>query len=514
MQAASRAQLAWLFALLGAWALFGLTGRDAWTPAEAISLGWLLDLRAGEPVPAPAFTLLADLTARLAAPWLDLQDGARLASGLWTLAALLFTALAARELFGPAFVAPAALALMGGFGLMLRAHALLPEIVLLTAHAGLLYALALARRRPLAGGLGLGLALALLALARGPVDLLAGLAIVALAAALPGARLPARSWLALAATLTPPLAAWFLLRDGQATLWLDLPAPNHDPFALFKLLLWFAWPLWPLALWTLWHQHRRLGRETPLHPLLISLVVLFMLALWPTHSREGAALPLLAPLALLAAHGVASLQRGAAQAFYWFGVVTFLFFAVAFWVYFAALEWGWPPALSAHLYRLTPAYPSGTLSTADLGVAVAASLAWLVAIPLFPRASVRPILVWATGMALTWFLLISLLRPWAEAGWGYRPLLAGIEAALPASACVDAEVDPAMHALLRLRLGDRLGAGADCAHLLRLEPTRPRATAMTEALPAESTATDTVLWSGFRPRNKTRVYTLYRRDAG
>jgi len=513
MQAPTRTQLAWLIALLVAWALFGLSGRGAWAPDEAISLGWLLDLRAGEVVPAPAFTLLSDLTARLAAPWLDLQDGARLASGLWTLAALLFTALAARELFGPAYGAPAALALMGGFGLMLRAHALLPEIVLLAAHAGLLYALALARRRPLVGGLGIGIVLLLLAASRGLIDLSAGLAIVALAAALPGGRVRMQSVLVALAAVALTLMIGLILRPGQAEPFMVLPAPAQDPVTLFRLLLWFAWPLWPLALWTLWHQHRRLGRETALHLPLVSLGVLLILALWPAHSREGHALPLLAPLALLAAHAVGNLRRGAAQAFYWFGVVTFLFFGVAFWVYFAALEWGWPAALSAHLYRLTPAYPSGTLSTAELGVAVAASLAWLVAIPLFPRASVRPILVWATGMALSWVLLISLFKPWAEAGWGYRPLLAGIERALPAAACLDAEVDPAMHALLRQRLGNRLGAGTGCAHLLRLEPVRPPASATPEALPAEPTAAGTVLWSGFRPRNKTRVYTLYRRDA-
>src|SRR5512134_1379929 len=131
MQSLTRTQQVWLAVFLTAWCFIGLTGRDAWKPEEALALAPLLDWLALGGLPAaspfPLHTLLSGLTAWLTQPWLDIQDGARLASGLLTLAALGLTGLAARTLYGPGYNATAMLALLGCFGLMLRAHALLPE---------------------------------------------------------------------------------------------------------------------------------------------------------------------------------------------------------------------------------------------------------------------------------------------------------------------------------------------------------------------------------------------------
>jgi hypothetical protein len=51
---------------------------------------------------------------------------------------------------------------------------------------------------------------------------------------------------------------------------------------------------------------------------------------------------LLPPLVLLAVPGVFSLRRGAANAFDWFGMMTFTFFAALCWIVWSAMVFGWP----------------------------------------------------------------------------------------------------------------------------------------------------------------------------
>jgi hypothetical protein len=460
----------------------------------------------------PLHTLIAGLTAWLARPWLDIQDGARLASGVFTLAALAFTGLAARTLYGPGYAAAAALALMGAFGLMLQVHALLPETTLLAGYAMLMYGVALARTQVRAGAGVLAGALLLLTLSRGLPDLVAAILIMTLPMWL------SRTWreqtyrraiVRALALLAVGFAVWLALlaqQGGVAVWWshfLGSNTPERSPLWLLDTLAWFAWPIWPLALWTLWHEHRRLLRVPELHPALVASVVTLIIGLWPAQSSGGALLPILAPLALLAAHGVANLKRGAAQAFYWFGVLCFLFFAFAFWFYFIAAEWGWPARTAAQMAKLAPAYSGGQTDVYLMALAAAGTLLWLVAIPLFPRAKARSILVWATGMALTWLLLILLFRPWAEAGWGYRTQIEAMSRHLPASACLRADVDPAMTTMLRVHLPDRYRAHGDCEWWL-VSGERKRL--------AADYALTSPAWTGFRPRDSSRHYALIQRD--
>ena len=107
--------------------------------------------------------------------------------------------------------------------------------------------------------------------------------------------------------------------------------------------------------------------------------------------------------------------------------------------------------------------------------------------------------VWATGMALSWLLLITLFKPWAEAGWGYRPQIEAMARHLPANACLRADVDPAMTTLLRLRLTDRYRTQGECDWWL-VAGTR-------EDFAAESWPVAAV-WTGFRPRDRSRYYAL------
>jgi len=514
------AKLFWLFLLLGFWAFFGLLGRDAWKAEEALALApildWLDGLASLWSTPAPLYTLFAGVAVKLniAGSGNDIQDSARLASGLFTCIALLFTGLSARTLYGPGFGPAAAIALVGGFGLMLRAHALLPETALLAAWSMLLYGVIAARNHAISGILAIGLALALLTLGlRGLPDLIAGLLIVLLPLLSPAGRdrqyrQSALRGLLLAAGLIG-IAMVYLQVSDNLSGWLQGHGPNRfaplrTPASAFSELPWFAWPLWPLALGAIWHAHRRLARTSELHIPLIAVAVLLVSALVPAWSRDGALLPVLLPLAVLSAYGLDNLRRGAAQALYWFGVLLFAFLALAFWIYFSAIEWGYPTKLALHLARLTPSYQPGSVETLSYLLAAGATLLWIIAIPLFPRAKNRPILVWATGMILVWVLITALFRPWIEAGWAYRPLIADMSRHLPAGACLNTQVDPAMQAMLRLHL--KAPERSTCPWTLKQVPLKSDKT-------QQAAASNTVLWKGFRPRYKSQVYRLERDES-
>ncbi len=494
--------------LLGLWIIYGLTGRSVWFEGEAVALGQIQSLASNAPS-APYLLAhgLAELTQQLSSHWLSYADGSRLASGILTALALIGTALAAAHLLGPGSAIAAALALMGAFGLMLHAHAQVPELGLMAAYAGLLYGIGLARQSPI-GGLWIGLAWLALLAARGPFDAAAGLLITLL---------PMLGWrwrgpayrnalrLGVATALLGATLLWMWLDSAWLKVWWSLASvwPQHlsSPLSVTHRMLGFTWPLWPLALWGLWYERRRLARLDALHPILAALGLLTLLSLWPSNARDNSLLPVLVPLALLSAHTLSGLRRGAAQGFYWFGVLFFGFFASAFWIYFAAIEWGAPTRLAHHLAKLVPTYHPGGITPFNVALAATATLLWVITIPFFKRATVRPIVVWATGMMLIWTLTIALFRPWLEAGWGYGPMVTSITRHLPTGACLNAETDANLRILLRTELGPRLKTGNTCSYLLVQGTTQ------------EAPAQAQLIWKGQRPRQKDRIYRLYRRTA-
>ncbi|MBI5329314.1 MAG: hypothetical protein HZB71_01755 [Betaproteobacteria bacterium] len=511
------APLLWLALLAVAWTFYGLTGRDAWRTEEALALGAILDwLQGAQAVwsePAPLFTFAAGVLAAMTLGGLDVQDSARLASALFSLVALGCTGLAARAYFGPGQGRSAVLALMGAMGLMLRAHALVPETALLATWALLIWGVTLGMRKTWPSVWLAALALAILGLGmRGAPDLVAGLLVLLLPLALPEWRTAhyrrmVLLSIGLGAAMILLTLAW-MGWTGDLAGWMEwnrerLALPLREPWPVLADLGWFAWPLWPLGLAAVWHHHRRLRRALEVLFPLMALAVLLAVSVFPAWSREGGLLPALVPLALLAAHALEHMRRGAAQAFYWFGVLCFSFFAIVFWLYFSALEWGAPVRMAAHLHRLLPAYQAGSVEGWRIGVAAVVTLLWLVAIPLFPRARIRPILVWATGMGLTWVCVISLFRPWIETGFAYRPLILEVARHLPAGACLATDTDPAMAVMVRYHLDNPATAG--CSWTLRRVDPDAR---------MEGQEGVQVLWEGRRPRLKRERYRLEHRVQG
>src|SRR5205085_1404974 len=147
-----------LVVLCLAWALPGLVAHNPWKPDEAHTFGivyemlnggsWIAPTLAGEPFlkEPPLYYLTAALSGAALSPFMPLHDAARLASGAWVLLALLFCGLTARELNGPGAGALGVVLLLGCFGLVVRAHQIVPQVATLAGFAVAYYGCARALR--------------------------------------------------------------------------------------------------------------------------------------------------------------------------------------------------------------------------------------------------------------------------------------------------------------------------------------------------------------------------------
>ncbi len=173
-----------LTVLLVVYIFVGLIGHDPWKHDDAISIGvafdmfsrgnWLLPHLAGQPYPdAPLYYWTAALTSHLFSWLLPIHDAARLASGIYTLLALEFILLAARELHGKEQAAAAPLILAGSIGFLFHAHEAQPMLAALTALTAAYWALALLPRRPRYATIVFGFAAGLGFLANGLLPIVA-----------------------------------------------------------------------------------------------------------------------------------------------------------------------------------------------------------------------------------------------------------------------------------------------------------------------------------------------------
>jgi 4-amino-4-deoxy-L-arabinose transferase-like glycosyltransferase len=521
--------------LLSLYIFIGLIGHDPWKHDDAISIGiafdmansghWLMPHLAGQSYPdAPLYYWIAAGFGKLFSWLLPAHDAARLASGLFTLLALEFILLTARELHGKSFAAAAPLILAGSIGFLFHAHEAQPMLAALTAHTAAYWALVLMPRRPrFACGI-FGTALALGFLADGllplltllPVSLLsvwlsenkkkdAGLLLQGLGLALALCAL----WMLPLYLEAPQYLAAFL--NNELTL-LSNPfvhASSNVPRYL-NMLLWYAWPALPLAAWALWAKRRVLGTKQLALPALSFLCVLFILGLL-IPNRSAPALLLLPPLVLLAIPGVASLRRGAANAFDWFAMVIFTFMAAVAWIVWSALVFGWPEGLARQAVRLEPGF-TGQFSLLASASALLLTLVWLWLIVTSPRSPMRGLMHWMAGLTLFWILIAVLWMPWIDYGKTYRPLSASLAKALPAK----------VECIANANLPDALLAVLDYFDGIRTVPLNSEASKRCNLLLLAGEARDdaTILAAGWRKiwvdrrpgdRHESDKFHLYRR---
>jgi hypothetical protein len=231
-------------------------------------------------------------------------------------------------------------------------------------------------------------------------------------------------------------------------------------------------------LWTLWRwRHQLLNRHISVPLGIASVAFVACIVMLGSDRALMLALP---PLAVLAAFALPTLQRSTAAAIDWFSVFFFSIVAITVWVIYIAMHTGVPAKPAANVARLAPGFEP-SFSSVALVVAVAATLAW-VALVRWRTARHRDAL-WkslvlpASGVALSWLLLMTLWLPLLDYARGYRPLLGRIAVHVPRSACISGATLPRAHqvaleVLGRWRVDGRHDAAQSrCAFLLTVEPS-------------------------------------------
>ena len=453
----------WFWGLVVLYVLLGLVGHDPWKSDDAIGLGiawsmangpaaaWLMPGVAGQMVAeeGPLAFWLAALFIKVLGGVLQPHDAARLATAVWMSAAIVGVHRAARELDGEAAGRMAVLALLASLGLLARSHEVAAEPAALAGWAWILWALSLRTNGALALAV-MTAGAATLLLARGSAPAIPTL----LAAAAWVGVLTWRGERGHAASCGVGLLAgaaayggWWLLASRSPAFstayaaWQQAQVgfPDASGWRYYgKTILWFTFPAWPVALW--WLAKRRPPKLLDIHPiplvqplpLLATGVVLVSLS-WSAHATDAVLLPLLPPLALLIAPGLAFMRRGQAALIDWFGRITFSIVAGLIWLGYAALVTGWPSRIAANFARLEPGFVAQA-HWGNFAIALAASLAWILVVARSERTPLRGIVHWCYGTTFVWLLLMTLWLPWIDYGRSYRPVALSLKAAMTARA--------------------------------------------------------------------------------
>jgi 4-amino-4-deoxy-L-arabinose transferase-like glycosyltransferase len=490
-----RSVVLWTMALI--YLLVGVIGHDPWRGDDARSFGpvlemlrgqhWLIPHITGEPYLdyPPLYYWVAALSAKATAWLLPWHDGARLASALLVGLSMWLCADAARRMHGPNARAAAFLLTLGTLGLVVHAHETQPLLAVMASQALAFWGVACALRRPVLGAVAAGLGVGAAFLANGVHALLITLPALfflpGLGTMLLGFALAAAgplAWVGLAVQQEPALlAVWWRNHLLGFTPHLGKLA---NPGDLLGLLGWFAWPLWPIAGWALWRERRRLAQ--PLwRMLIISLLMTLLAFVFFGALRPANALPLLVPLALMAAAGLTTLRRGAANAFDWFSGMSFAVFALLLWIGWTSLTLSWPPGLGRHVAKAAPNFMVGDPLWPSLA-GIVLCLLWIGILANSRRSPYRGAKNWAAGMTMLWCLAVVLLQPWFEHGKSYRPAvssLSGYLAEHPAGCIERIGVSPSLRVSLDyfgpLRTTPFSGNDGMCEAVLVLGTTRPAA---------------------------------------
>jgi 4-amino-4-deoxy-L-arabinose transferase-like glycosyltransferase len=429
--------------------------------------------------------------------------------------------------FGRTLADGALLIYLGSLGLLLQSHQTSAEALQISLIAFALYVtVRLFESGSLRSVIILGLTLGLLVLTRGwilPLALWTGL--VALGAvhkkkialhliliALPLASLITSLWLWAShlAHLSTNLSfqGWMTWNLGQLG-WLTL-----DPLIyLLKNGIWFTWPAWPFAGWAVYawrNQFKTLHIVLPV----TFLAIFILLAMFNPHSEEGVLLPLLPPLAILAAFGLPTMKRSAINAVDWFSVMTLTTCAAFIWVGWIAKQTGWPAQIAKNAFKLAPGFQPEFNLTALL-IAASSTIGWIMLVHW--RISRHPSVLWRAvvlssgGVILCWLLLMTLWLPWINYGKSYAGVAEQIALKLPpVRYCVDTNVGPAQRASFAY-FGKvdfaKLNEG-NCDFLL-LQDSINKKNAVQNLKEFEGGWQ--LLWEGRRPSDRDERFRLYRR---
>ncbi|WP_323004304.1 hypothetical protein [Denitromonas sp.] len=469
--------LIWL--LIAVYLLAGLTGHDPWRGDDARHFGpilgmvrdghWLVPHLAGDPFLdfGPLYYWVGASLTTILGIVLPLHDAARLASGLLAAMAIALTADATRRLHGDRAHAPALLLIIATLGLVVHVHETQPMLAVMTAQAVTLWGMARSLKPGLRGALVAGLGVGLACLANGlsavlmtaPLLLLLPTLTARLTAALTAVGVAALWLVPMAMQAPDALGQWWAQSLSASTPHL---AKFSDTAELLGLLGWFVWPMWPIAGWALWRERRHLGsRAWQIVSLAIALALL--VTSLTGGLRPAGFLPLLLPMAMAAAAGVTTLRRGAANAFDWFGGMTFAAFALLLWTAWSAMVFDWPPGLSRHLAKVTPNFSLESVAWPSI-LGILLCLGWATLVANTRRSPYRGAQNSAAGMTMLWCLAVILLQPWFDYSKSHTPAVSALRTALaahPAECVSGLGLSPSLSVSLDYLAGIRPHAVAD-----------------------------------------------------
>jgi hypothetical protein len=472
-RAAQRLPRLALFLLCAAYVLPGLVGRDPWRSADITAFGYMFNMAQGYTawlaptvggLPADGVLLpywLGALFIKLLTPWVSPAVAARIPFSLllvatmalsWRATYFLARTEAAQPLafafggeasptdYARAIADGALLALVASLGLLQLGHETTPELAQLASVTLFVYALA---ARPFqTWGPQCAVVVALPALAA------SGAPSMAMALGLVGTLICHQSsyavvkrfrlWV-LASAATAAAVAWALDAWGWRVNMHQGEITASRAWAYARLLAWFTWPTWPLALWTLWRWRGQwLNRHIAIPLGCVGVAVLSCILMGGSDRALMLGLP---PLAVLAAFALPTLQRSTAAAIDWFSVCFFSAGAIAIWLVYASIHTGLPRQPSVNVARLVPGHVP-EFSWVALVLAVVGTLAWLWLVKWRigrnRHALWKSLVLPASGVALCWLLLLTLLLPPLNQARSYRALIERIAPYIPVGACVAA----------------------------------------------------------------------------
>jgi 4-amino-4-deoxy-L-arabinose transferase-like glycosyltransferase len=499
-----------VFLLLAAWAALGLFGHDPWKPDEAYSFGlvyhilesgdWLVPTLAGEPFveKPPLFFWTAAVFARLFGWALPLHDAARLACAFYVGLTLWFTCRIARTIRGQVPIS-AVLILAGSLGYLQHAHQLVTDNALMAGLAMGLYGLA--RQNGPWLGTGAGIAF----LSKG----LLGPGFLALTALfvvpLKEYRHSWRSWPWALAAFAPWALIWpWLLYRHSPVLFHEWFWVNNfgrftgsaglggvlDHALYVKALVWFALPAWPLAAYAVWKERFSPGIQLPLVAFVVMLVVLSA----ASSARSIYGLPMLVPLALLAAHGLESLPAWIGKPLDALAVEGSAALALLLWLAWIAFVVGWHPGF------LEAQSPGFVPRVQALGL-VAALLVTGLCLWSMRRGTLA--LHWLAGVTLVWGPAMTLWLPWLDHAKSYAAVIGNMQRHLAGCVSTKGLTEP-QRAMFHYFAGIK-ASSADCPMLL-IHTGTPQA-----PQPGDGWR---LVWSGTRPGDTKEYFWLFRRGGG
>lgn len=442
----------WPLALLClAYLVPGLIGRDPWKNADITAFGYMASIARGDSfwlsptiggLLGPSNLLPYSIGAasiKLFGPWLGAPIAARLPFAvmlgliLWmTWGASYF--LARTEAAQPATFAfggeansndyahaigdGALLALIASLGLLQLGHETTPELGQLLGCGMLLLGLAAAPYRIWMARMATLLSLPIMAASGAPtLAIVLGLTgwVISQQSSFDAAR-QLRRWLLIALALAIAYAQFM-------SLWQWRWGQEYSIAQILRLLVWFTWPTWPLALWTLWRWRYHWNRRHIAAPAAIALATTGACVFMGGNDR---ALMLGLPaLATLAAFSLPTLRRDVSAAIDWFSLLFFSFWAIIVWTVYLSLVTGWPSKPAMNVTRLLPGLPALQPSAVITSIAILGTIAWIILVIWRGGRHKHPLwtslVLPASGVALIWLLVMSLMLPVVNYARSYRP---------------------------------------------------------------------------------------------